>query len=45
MEKFCFFELLLASAVRKNLLDAVYVGTEKNRQQEKVIGDRNSYPV
>jgi hypothetical protein len=42
MEKFCFFELLLADVMRQNLLDAVYVGIEKNRQREEVIGDRNS---
>ncbi len=42
MEKFCFFKLLLANIMRKDLLDAVYVGTEKNRQREDVIGDRNS---
>jgi hypothetical protein len=42
MEKFCFFELLLADVMRKILLDAVYVGIEKNRQREVVIGDRNN---
>jgi hypothetical protein len=42
MEKFCFFELLLADVMRKDLLVAVHVGTEKNRQRGDVIGDRNS---
>ncbi len=42
MEKFCFFELLLANVMRKDLLDAVYVGTEKNRQRGEVIATRNS---
>lgn len=42
MEEFCVFELLLANVMRKDLLDAVYVGTEKNRHREEVIGDPNS---
>jgi hypothetical protein len=42
MEEFCFFELLLADVMRKDLLDAVYVGIDKNRQREEVIGNRNS---
>lgn len=42
MEEFCFFELLLVNVIRKDLLDAVHVETEKNRQRGEVIGDRNS---
>jgi len=37
-----FFKLLFANIMRKDLRDAVTVGTEKNRQREEVIGDRNS---
>jgi hypothetical protein len=37
-----FLELLFANVMRKDLRDAVTVGTDKNRQREEVIGDRNS---
>lgn len=42
MEQFSFFEMLLTNVMCKDLLDVVYVRTEKNRQREEVIGDRNS---